>query len=234
MKKKYPLTIILFLTLLALIIGVRFFNIHISIKEALFSLYLKTGKESIYEKNNNDYPKTKIDIPKHQGYLIAVYKDKHKLKLYKDNLIIKEYDVNIKRELVNRKIWEDDQTPEGVFKVETMDIVTNGWERWMRLDTLNVAVPNYIAAYPDAQQRINKFESENKSIKNDADLRKFNQNNPDQKILRGIGIHGGGFSLYHEWTNGCIAMSNQNIIELFNILSKSKQKGINIPVIIQD
>jgi hypothetical protein len=196
---------------------------------------LKLKNLTIYEQNNHlKYPKTIIEIPKHQGYLVAVYKDEHKLKLYQDNQIIKEYDVNIKRELPDRKIWEDNQTPEGIFKIETMDKVTNGWSRWMRLNTLNTALPNYINNYSDGEERINNFEKEYNEIKTDADLRKFNSLNSDQKILRGIGIHGGGFSLYREWTWGCIAMSNKDVIELFDFLSKNENNGLNTLVIIQD
>jgi len=42
----------------------------------------------------------------------VVYKDNHKLELLKNNILIKQYDVNIKREKQDRSIWEDNQTPE--------------------------------------------------------------------------------------------------------------------------
>lgn len=186
------------------------------------------------QNNNNNYPKTKIEIPSQDGFLIAVYKDAHKLFLYQDNKIIKEYDVNIKRELVDRTIWEDNQTPEGIFKIETMDEVTNGWSRWMRLDTHEKAKEIYKGNVFGGTERIRDYEKEYGEIKTDSDIRKFNSIYSSHKILRGIGIHGGGFSLYNEWTQGCIALNNEDVDELFEILKKGENKGMGVPVIIQD
>jgi|GEM_PF-1164775 hypothetical protein len=233
-KKKI---IIILLILILLFTGFIVFKKTYFLQNLSFKILnsLKLRSLTIYEKNNHpEYPKTVIGIPDHQGYLVAIYKDEHKLKLYQDNQIIKEYNVNIKRELPDRKIWEDDQTPEGIFKIETMDKVTNGWSRWMRLNTLNTALPNYINNYSDGAERIMNFEKESSKIETDKAIRKFNSLNPDQKLLRGIGIHGGGFSLYNEWTWGCIAMSNKDVVELFSFLSESNNKGLNTLVIIQD
>ncbi len=205
-------------------------------KKVALTAWLNTPTLStIYEKNNNNFSKTKIDIPKEKDYLIAVFKDSHKLQLLKNNQIIKEYNVNIKREKENRKIWEDDQTPEGIFTIESMDKVTNPpWSRWMRLNTVKKSHELYKQAYTDGEVRINKFEEEHGKLNTDKALRQFNKINKDQKILRGIGIHGGGFSIYHDWTNGCVGMSDKDVIELFDILKKSLNKGIGTKVIIQD
>ena len=223
--------IILIVLILAFIFF--YFNFPVKLKKTATKTYLNYGTKTIYEKNNN-YPKTVIAIPELKGYLIAVYKDAHKLKLYKDNEIIKEYDVNLRNEEEDRKIWEDSQTPEGIFKIETMDIVTNGWERWMRLDTLDKARKIYKENYNDGERRINDFENQYGKINNDEDIRKFNNLNEDEKMLRGVGIHGGGFSLYHDWTDGCMGMASDDVIELFDLISESENKGIGTAVIIQD
>ncbi|MCD4705005.1 L,D-transpeptidase [bacterium] len=233
LKKKYIIIILIIILISGLFIISKktYFFQNIGFK-ILNSLKLK--RLTIYEQNNHpEYPQTKIKIPEHQGYLIAVYKNEHKLKLYQDNRIIKEYNVNIKRELPDREVWEDNQTPEGIFTIETINKVTNGWARWMRLDTLNVAHPNYINNHPDGLERINNFEKKYNKIKTDADIKKFNSLNFDQKMLRGIGIHGGGFSLHQEWTWGCIAMSNKNVTELFNLLSQKKNEGLGTLVVVQ-
>lgn len=155
--------------------------------------------------------------------------------LYEDNGVVKEYDVNIKRELEDRKIWEDDQTPEGIFTIETMDTISiPNWSRWMRLDTTEVAIRNYREAYPDGAYRIEEFEQKYGPLNTDEQFRLFNEKNSRQKILRGIGIHGGGFNLYKEWTQGCVAMDDEDVIELFDLLRESDNGGIGTRVVIQD
>lgn len=195
-----------------------------------------TAKKTVYEQNSdNDFPKTKIDIPKHEGYLVAIYKDEHRLKLYNNNEIVKEYEINVKREREDREVWSDNQTPEGIFKIETMDEVTNGWSRWMRLDTSEKAKQDYIDNHGDGGRgRIYIFENTHGEINSDEQIRKFNKLNIDRMMLRGIGIHGGGFLLYDEWTEGCMAMDDEDVIELFDILKQSENGGIDTPVIIQD
>ena len=206
------------------------------------NVILETQKESpkkrltVYEQNENpDYPKTKVKIPEHNGYLIAIYKDEHRLKLFEDNEIIKEYEINIRRELADRQTWEDSQTPEGVFTIDSMNVIDdNAWKRWIRLDTFEKAKKSYIENYPDGETRIQDYESNFGKLGSDKSLRQFNEINSDQKILRGIGLHGGGFSLYTEWTLGCAAMNNEDIIELFDILKKSENGGIGTVVVVGD
>lgn len=197
--------------------------------------FIKNVGLTVYEQNSdNNFPKTIIEIPKHNGYLVAVYKDEHKLKLYKNNNIIREYDVNIRREYIDRQSWEDEQTPEGIFQIETMDIVTNGWSRWMRLDTTERAIQMYIKNHKDGSKIIKEFETEFGKILGDKEIRHFNELNRDKEILRGIGIHGGGFSLYYDWTRGCIAMNDKDAEELFGLLEQGANKGIGALVVIQD
>lgn len=220
------------------ITGVLFYKIGLPyFKKLSLTTYLNSStRETIYDRNNNpDFSKTHIEIPKEDGYLLAVYKDRHKLVLLKNNVIEKEYDVNIRRENIDRAVWEDSQTPEGIFTIETLDVVSDPpWERWMRLNTVEKAHQIYKENYEDGARRIANFETRYGPLDNDVALRKFNEINPDHQILRGIGIHGGGFSLYHDWTTGCIAMSDDNVTELFDILKNSPNKGVGTKVIIQD
>lgn len=194
----------------------------------------KLEKAIMQEQNKLHRPETKIEIPEHKGYLIAVYKESHILKLFKDNKVIKQYPVNLRNELADRRIWRDDQTPEGSFRIEDMNIVTNGWSRWMRLNTLEKAKKIYIQSYPDGEKVIKTFEAKHGTIKTDGHIRNFNKANPRQKMLRGIGIHGGGYIPGNDWTVGCVALSDKNVIELYTILSSSKNGGIGTPVLIQD
>jgi hypothetical protein len=236
MRRKKKILLLIIITLVLLSIPILYSIAWPQIKGIVFSIYLKIPTaNTIYERNNNDFPKTIIELPKDEGYIIAVYKDAHELYLLKNNEIIKKFDVNLRNEEGDRKIWEDDQTPEGIFKIESMDIITNpSWKRWMRLDTTEKAHEIYKEAFIDGEKRIEEFEKLYGPLDNDENLRKFNDENYDQKILRGIGIHGGGFSIYHDWTKGCVAMSNKDIIELYDILQNSGNKGIGTKVIIQD
>lgn len=206
-------------------------------KKAALTAWLNTPtSKTIYEKNNNPhYPKTTIELPQADGYLINVHKDQHKLQLLKNNEVIKEYDANVRREEVDRKIWEDSQTPEGIFTIETMDVVSDPpWERWMRLDTLDHSRQLYEEAYSDGAERIASFEGEYGKLDSDQQLREFNKVNSDQKILRGVGIHGGGFSIYRDWVEGCVALSDEDVAELFALLKASDNGGIGTKVVIQD
>ncbi len=229
--------IILIIVLLILISWSFFFRhkiISIS-KEIWRIIWLKIPTaQTIYEKNsNNIYPKTKIEIPKEKWYLIVVYKDNHKLELLKNNILIKQYDVNIKREKQDRSIWEDNQTPEWIFTIETMDVIQFPfWRRWMRLNTVEKAHKIYKENFWETN--IKDFEKEYWKLNSDASIRHFNKLNPGQKMLRWIGIHWGWFSIYHDWTQGCVAMSNKNIIELFDILKEWENWEAWVKVIIQD
>lgn len=228
---------------IAILIGGALFVVAISwlifpsFKKFLLTTYLAfPSLQTIYGKNEHpEYPKTTIELPVAAGYLIVVYKDKHELHLFKDGTFVKKYNVNIRREMADAKVAEDDQSPEGVFMIETMDIVTDPpWERWMRLDTLEKAKGMYISAYPDGQERITSFENEYGPIKNDADIRVFNEKNPRRELLRGVGIHGGGFSINRDWTKGCVGMADKDVIELFDFLKDSPNGGIGTKVVIQD
>lgn len=206
-------------------------------QKSLLTAYLHLPSlKSIDEKNiNPEYTKTVIALPQETGFLVAVYKDRHELELYQDNVLVKTYRVNIRREQEDAEVAEDDQTPEGIFAIETMDVVSNPpWERWMRLNTLDKAKGMYAAAYTDGADRIGQYEKEHGSITTDADIRAFNGANSDQELLRGIGIHGGGFSLNRDWTKGCVGMADADVIELFNFLKTAPSGGIGTKVVIQD
>ncbi|OJI06864.1 hypothetical protein BK004_01860 [bacterium CG10_46_32] len=235
LSKKLTAIVLLFLLGLGAYVGK--FHIVPAMKKAALTVWLNTPTElTIYEKNNHDdFSKTVIPLPQESGYLIAVYKDQHKLKLFRNNELVKEYDVNVRRELEDRKVWEDGQTPEGIFYIETMDKVSDPpWSRWIRLNTMEKARALYSDAYTDGIQLINSFEAHYGALDSDKKIRQFNQLHPSQNMLRGVGIHGGGFSLYHEWVEGCVALSDENVIELFDILKDSENGGIGIKVVIQD
>jgi lipoprotein-anchoring transpeptidase ErfK/SrfK len=232
--KKFRVLIVIPLLFLVIFFA---FKISPPVQKFLLTGYLKFPMSlTVFEKNNHpEYPKTILPIPIVPEYVVAVFKNSHLLLVYQSGDLVKEYTVNVRREKPDRETWDDDQTPEGVFRIETMDSVSMPpWERWMRLDTLDVARNSYGKMYPDGEKRIHSYEDRFGLLDSDQALRKFNEINSDQKILRGIGIHGGGFSSYHDWTNGCVGMRDEDVRELFDLLKNSPNQGIGTMVIIQD
>ncbi|RPJ04966.1 MAG: murein L,D-transpeptidase, partial [Spirochaetaceae bacterium] len=78
------------------------------------------------------------------------------------------------------------------------------------------------------------FENRNGKIENDADIRIFNEKNPDSPMLRGFGIHGGGYYPDNDWTLGCIAMRDSEVVELYDYLKNNPENGLGTLVIIMD
>jgi len=192
--------------------------------------------ESIYvESNNSSAHQVQIDISNRKDFLLFVDKSDRTLEVYDEGVVIKTYDANVRNELEKLFYEEDFQTPEGEFLIESMDVVTNPpWKRWMRLNTLDYARKVYIEAYIDGQERLDAYEVDFGEIVIDADIREFNSVNKNQILIRGIGIHGGGFSKWKDWTKGCVALANDDVIELFDLLKDRKGGGIGVPFIIQD
>lgn len=237
--KKYISKFISTLSILFLSFGTFFTSMYLAQSEEIITDinifdYIASNAESLepfspLESVKKDYPK---------GYFIHVSKKRHLLTLYENGEVLKKYKVNVRNEKADREIWEDDQTPEGLFTIETMNYTDQKslqrWERWMHLDTRKKARALYIKNYKDGAERINNFEKKHGPLNTDQKVRQFNASNPDQKMLRGIGIHGGGYYAFYDWTQGCVALSNRDVKELFQFLKESKNGGIGTPVEIED
>ena len=53
-------------------------------------------------------------------------------------------------------------------------------------------------------------------------------------MLRGFGIHGGGYYPNHDWTLGCSALDDKDVIELYELLLDNPNGGIGTLVYIAD
>jgi hypothetical protein len=188
-----------------------------------------------WEKEDPAKYNTKIEIPYSSFYIIAVYKNAHVVHLIKEKKTVREYKTNIRNELLDRLLEDDRQTPEGSFKIWQLAVITDPpWTRWLAFDTTKKAKEIFKNEYPDGREILSQYETRYGEIKNDADIRVFNKRNPQTPMLRGFGIHGGGYYPGHDWTFGCPALSNRDVIELYEFILKNPDGGIGTLVIIQD
>ncbi|MBN1411223.1 MAG: L,D-transpeptidase, partial [Spirochaetales bacterium] len=88
--------------------------------------------------------------------------------------------------------------------------------------------------FKDGSAILDDYEKKYGIITCDADIRIFNERNPSTPLLRGFGIHGGGYIPGFDWTIGCPAMANDDVIDLYNLIRQNPDSGIGTEVIIQD
>ena len=147
-----------------------------------------------------DYPPKK---PK-----VVVYKSQRKLELYDDDKLIKTYKIALGTNPVDDKRKEGDGcTPEGEFYICTKN------DRSKFHLFLGISYPNN----EDAERglRTNLInQSEYNKIINALEQKK----RPawDTRLGGEIGFHGAGTGA--DWTQGCVALENQDIEELFMLL----------------
>jgi hypothetical protein len=169
-----------------------------------------------------------------EGVCLVVNKSKHQLLVINKTEVVYEYKVNVRAEKEDREVWEDDQTPEGHFFIETMERMEgHSWRRWMRLNTMEKAREIYVQAYPEGRAQIEEFERTVGKIDSDQRIRQFNLRYPRQKMLRGVGIHG-GYREGKDWTQGCVALNNHDIDQLFAYLLSQPNGGNGTEVFIKD
>lgn len=178
-------------------------------------------------------PRTVIPIPETEEYLIVVRKEAHTLELYRNGKQVRSWPCSVRNELPDRTRENDGQTPEGVFTIWQLAIV-DPWARWMALNTVDKARGIFIDEYPGGEEILRVHERKYGRITTDADIRRFNRKHPDTPYLRGFGIHGGGYSPGRDWTIGCPALNDADVIELYNLIKTNPRGGMGTTVIITD
>jgi murein L,D-transpeptidase YafK len=127
---------------------------------------------------------------------ILVLKSKRMLLLYSKNTVIKKYAISLGRIPVGAKQFEgDNKTPEGIYFIESKDPHST----WYK--TLSISYPGKLQI---------------------ATAKKANKN-PGSAIM----IHGlrndfawiGSFHLLKDWTAGCIAVTNNEMDEIYNAVA---------------
>jgi murein L,D-transpeptidase YafK len=123
---------------------------------------------------------------------ILVYKSKRQLLAYSSGLIVKTYKTSLGGNPIGAKAYKDDhKTPEGLYYIKEKNTVSNYHKR------LVISYPNHI---------------------NEANAKKMSLE-PGSAIE----IHGlpnklgllGKFQRWYDWTDGCIALTDEEIDELY-------------------
>ena len=121
---------------------------------------------------------------------IVVYKSKRQMYLLKDGHILRKYRVALGKKPVGHKLeWGDMRTPEGKYTIDWKN-PDSQYYRSLRI------------SYPDA---------------GDSDVAAALDTNPGNLIM----IHGqpnGGGTRSGDWTNGCIAVTNEEMTEIWQMV----------------
>lgn len=146
---------------------------------------------------SNSFPKIKED----PTYIVVIDKSDYELKLYDKDGWLATYPVVFGNDdLGDKKMEGDRKTPEGTFHIIAKR-PHDKWQRFMLLD------------YPNEESvaRFNARKAKGEIPKN-------------AKMGGGIGIHGTlqkenwSVDYYFNWTNGCISMHKDDIVELYDML----------------
>jgi hypothetical protein len=135
-----------------------------------------------------------IDWSRREGRLaIVVVKDAHTMTLYSRGVALKRYTVELGFNWIADKLQEGDgATPEGRYRVvKRMDNLSSEYYKALLID------------YPNADDRA-EF----------SGLRRRGELPPGARIGGLIEIHGSG-GRKQDWTNGCVAVTNAEMDEVF-------------------
>jgi murein L,D-transpeptidase YafK len=118
---------------------------------------------------------------------IEVYKSKRKMLLYSENEVIQVYSISLGFQPIGKKMNEGDgKTPEGVYKIDAKNANSSCYKN------LGVSYPNY-------SDKANGYT---------GGLIKIHG------LKNGFGFVG-KFHRFYDWTDGCIAVTNLEMEELF-------------------
>ncbi|RYF17797.1 MAG: hypothetical protein EOO42_15600 [Flavobacteriales bacterium] len=161
-------------------------------KVAIISIYLILvifACAAIY----NLWPEQKLSSNAKIDYLL-VEKSKHTMKAYNGNKLVKTYKISIGKNSIGHKVFEGDQkTPEGIYTINDRNPNSDYHKN------LGVSYPNNL----DRE----KAKALGKSPGGDIKIH---------------GLRNGGFGIVNklhrltDWTNGCIAVTDSEVDELFS------------------
>lgn len=172
----------------------------------------------------------KQPVERVDDYRVLAMKSEHRLEVYYHGEKVAEYPIALSaRGLAPRKAWEDSLTPEGEFLIASMQYESVFGPRQMLLDTTQQSLAAYIGQYGhEGQERITAWEAKHGALDTIWEVYDFNEANLGYQIWNDILIHGGGTQ--SDWTLGCIALDNEDLIELFDTLHQSQERGLGVVV----
>lgn len=163
-------------------------------------------------------------------FRIVIHKSDHQLFVYEEDQQAAAYTIALSQYgLAPRETWEDSLTPEGEFLIASMQYKSIFGPRQMLLDTTQESLNDYFRQYgEEGQERIAAWEEKHGPLDTIWETYDFNESNPEVPMWNDILIHGGGTS--SDWTIGCIALENQDVITLFDLIHGSQNRGLGVPV----
>jgi hypothetical protein len=161
---------------------------------------------------------------------ILVSKSERRLTVLREGEVVKTFPIAISKHGTDpRRVWADELTPEGSYLIASMQYQSRFGPRQMLLDTTKQSLDDYYVQYGEAgRQRVAAWESRHGPLDTIWEVYDFNAANPAFPIWNDILIHGGGTT--SDWTWGCIALDDQDVIELFEILKGSTARGLGVEV----
>jgi murein L,D-transpeptidase YafK len=118
---------------------------------------------------------------------IEVYKSKRKMYLYANDVVVNSYTISLGGNPIGKKTEEGDQkTPEGIYKIDDKNAHSSCYK-------------NLSVSYPNTSDRANGYT---------GGLIKIHG------LKNGFGFVG-KFHRFYDWTDGCIAVTNLEMEELF-------------------
>lgn len=153
-------------------------------------------------------PWENAELPKLENPRLIVKKGERKLQVFDGEKLIKTYEIVLGFSPEgDKKIEGDGKTPEGDFYVFTKN------EKSKFYLSLGVSYPNAEAARRGLSEKLISPEEHDAILKAVAEKKM-----PPQNTALGgeIYIHGGGIAA--DWTEGCMALRNEEIKELFEAI----------------
>lgn len=138
---------------------------------------------------DNMIENTKID-------LIVVEKAKRTLSIYDNGTLVKSYKISLGKNPVGHKQFEgDSKTPEGIYYIDGKNPKSKYF--------LNLGI-----SYPNEKDK-EYAASHKKSAGGDIKI---------HGLPNGFSLAKPLFNIYGDWTEGCIAVNNEDMAELYNII----------------
>ncbi len=191
-------------------------------------LYVESGGRVGDFLVEHETPTPRVVYP--DDYYIIVTKSTRQLEVYYQHSLVAAYPIAISfHGSAQRRIWADELTPEGAFSIASMQEQSAFGPRQMLLDTAAQSLEHYVEQYGLAgRDRLTAWEATNGPLNTIWEVYLFNDVYPDYPIWNDILIHGGGSA--PDWTLGCVALDDADVIDLFDILLQSRERGIGVLV----
>jgi len=155
------------------------------------------------------FSQTRQPLPPMENPRIVIMKKKRRLQIFDGEKLVRQYKIALGfAARGDKEIEGDGRTPEGEFYVFTK----NDQSRFFL--SLGLSYPNSEAAKRGMKEKIISQEEHDAIIKAIEEKRM-----PPQKTALGgeIYIHGGG-ATENDWTEGCVALRNEQMKEIFDVI----------------